>query len=180
MKQLPDDEPHFDTSGSFIMSSLSIWGCEHQRDRRECHDCFAIYELDRLIEGHFKQYYPTNNDNSSTRRRKLDLEPIHENSTHLPDTDTESSQLDPKRVRFGVGVGVGMAVNTVDAFDTLELQHQQPKSVSGILSAHEQQYNPTTHHALPEYRTIATDSICQHHTPAITDPIDYESKCDVP
>jgi hypothetical protein len=72
-----------------------------------------------------------------------------------------------------------MAVNTVDAFDTLELQHQQPKSVSGILSAHEQQHNTaTTHHTLPEYRS--TDSICQRHTPAITDPIDYESKCDLP
>lgn len=170
------------------MSSSSIWECEHQRDRRECHDCFAIYELDHLIEGHFKQYYPTNNDNSSTRRRKLELESIDEsNSTHLPDADTESSQFEPKRVRFGVGVGVGVGNNPVDTIngcgniDTFELQHQQPKSVPGILSAHEQQYNTaTTHHALPEYRTIATDSICQRHTPAITDPIDYESKCDVP
>lgn len=168
-----------DTTHSLIMSGSSIWECEHERDRRQCHDCFSDNELDRLIEGHFKQFYLPSNSNKHSRQRDDESD-----DAHISNTTTEPSDLNniknTKRVR---GVSERMGIHTVDtdyarSNVATSFQYQQSQSISGLFPIDERDERiSTSYDYIVPSINANTDSICRRHTPTITNAIDYESKC---
>lgn len=154
-----------------IMSSIGIWKCEHDCDRRECHHCFSIHEFDRLVEGRFK-YFNVPIVNPSKRQHEPD-------SPDLSHADAFAAHTVPhlrqRRQRY-------MGDN-VDEFHTDGLL----QSVPGVLSTHHRhhQSEPKQYHALSnghtESITTASDDVVRIHDPAADADfrpcdIDYESK----
>lgn len=140
-----------------IMSSIGIWRCQHECDRRECHHCFVSNELDRLVEGGFKSY-------DSYKSTKRQYEP---DRTNLPHADAKSNEQSTNRRRKSELVGD-------DSLYTIGSGCIQP--LPGLLP-------PNEHHTFPypESKSIATSTnnvLHRVHTSTDThnDDIDYESK----
>lgn len=191
------------------MSTLSIWRCEHDCDRRECYHCFTNNELDRLVEGHFKQYYAFQNSprpDSKKRERNPPNQHNHNHNqdaldgSHFYDADTESHYHPHiKHHRGGCLPDVlhlfTDSVVDVDAIDAIhsnsECKSDSIQSVPGLLSSY-QQYEPTTtDHALSNLaesepkpkpkriETAAHNNLHRNDTATHADAIDYESQCDI-
>jgi hypothetical protein len=190
------------------MSTLSIWRCEHDCDRRECHYCFTKNELDRLVEGHFKQYYAfENSPRPDTKRKGPDNNRDELDGSHFYDADTESDRdksdrnnkynkyeshhhhhKHHKHHRGGclpIFSDTVVDVPSINAFDT---KPDSVQSVPGLLSS-DQRDSATTNYSLSNIaepksepksiETASNNNLHRNDTATHSDAIDYESKCDI-
>lgn len=160
------------------MSGISIWRCEHECDRRECHHCFAANELDRLIEGHFKQFKHQFDNAPRPNKRRAD----HDESdcANLYDTEPINRIKHHKQQRGCLPDVLHLLSNTIESNESHPIQ-----PLPRLLSSERDQ--STADYLVPQsepkrsksVETTSNDELCRND--ASTDPnaIDYEAKCDV-
>ena len=140
-----------------------MWRCDHDCDRRECHHCFTKNELDRLVEGHFKQYYAFENSPRPDTKRKGPDNNHHRDeldSSHLYDADSESdyhhheSEHHHPHIKHHRGGCLPdvlhlfsdsvVDVSSINSFHSKSQGPDTVQSVPGLFSSYQQQYDEPT------------------------------------